>query len=57
MFGLQPVGANDADACGEPLARARALWSSQWGVEGNAFGGYNYQRREFTDFDGTRTIS
>ena len=25
------------------------VWS--WGVEGNAFAGYNYQRREFTDFD------
>ena len=23
----------------------------QWGVEGNVFAGYNYQRREFTDFD------
>ena len=23
----------------------------QWGVEGNIFAGYNYQRREFTDFD------
>jgi hypothetical protein len=25
--------------------------SWQWGVSGTAFGGYNYQRREFTDFD------
>ena len=25
--------------------------SWQWGIEGTAFGGYNYQRREFTDFD------
>jgi hypothetical protein len=23
----------------------------QWGVEGSVFAGYNYQRREFTDFD------
>jgi hypothetical protein len=23
----------------------------QWGVEAQVFGGYNYQRREFTDFD------
>ena len=23
----------------------------QWGIEGNIFAGYNYQRREFTDFD------
>jgi hypothetical protein len=23
----------------------------QWSVEGTAFGGYNYQRRKFTDFD------
>jgi hypothetical protein len=23
----------------------------QWGVEGTVFAGYNYQRREFTDFD------
>ena len=23
----------------------------QWGVEGNAFVGYNYQLRKFTDFD------
>ena len=23
----------------------------QWGVEGNVFAGYNYQKREFTDFD------
>ena len=23
----------------------------QWGIEGTAFGGYNYQFREFTDFD------
>jgi hypothetical protein len=23
----------------------------QWGVEGNVFAGYNYQRRKFTDFD------
>ena len=23
----------------------------QWGIEGNVFAGYNYQRRKFTDFD------
>jgi hypothetical protein len=28
---------------------AAAPW--QWGVEGTAFGGYNYQYRKFTDFD------
>ena len=32
----------------EPAA-ASASWS--WAVDGNAFGAFNYQRREFTDFD------
>ena len=28
---------------------APASWT--WAIDANAFGGYNYQRREFTDFD------
>jgi len=46
-FGAAEAGAQDPDhSHGEPPA---ATW--QWGVSGNAFVGYNYQRREFTDFD------
>ncbi len=33
----------------EPPRSAPATWT--WAIDANAFGGYNYQRREFTDFD------
>ncbi len=33
----------------EPAPAAPATWT--WIIEANAFGGYNYQHREFTDFD------
>ncbi len=32
-----------------PVTSAPSAWT--WAVDLNAFGGYNYQRREFTDFD------
>ncbi len=33
----------------EPAPPSPATWT--WAVDANAFGGYNYQHREFTDFD------
>jgi hypothetical protein len=41
-----PVLAQDPPPHQHPTSEA---W--QWGVEGNVFAGYNYQYREFTDFD------
>lgn len=39
-------------SCGEASHQHDASADAwQWGVEGVAFGGYNYQRRKFTDFD------
>jgi hypothetical protein len=44
-FGVTPALAQDP-----PHQHVTSdVW--QWGVEGNVFAGYNYQRRKFTDFD------
>ncbi|HEX6161888.1 MAG TPA: hypothetical protein VFZ31_00885 [Vicinamibacterales bacterium] len=44
------LGVSSADAQDAAHQHSTSdVW--QWGVEGNVFAGYNYQRREFTDFD------
>jgi hypothetical protein len=44
------IGAASAHAQDQPHQHPTSeAW--QWGVEGNLFAGYNYQRRRFTDFD------